>query len=133
MRVDRAVLDLSAIAAWIGIVPLEPPDVDAAVAADATLLDLVDLLRTYHDHRPTEVHADLLAVSMVVDRWETVSHFATSLIDTACRHSDLGIADLASLGLAKAAKLPLITGVADLAGADPDIAVIVLARRASPE
>ena len=129
MRVDRAVLDLSALAAWIGIVPLEPPEVDSAIAPDATLIDLVDLLRTYHDHRPTEVHADLLAVSMVVDRWETVTHFATSFVDMACRHSEVGIADLACLGLAKAAKLPLITGVAELAGLDPDIAVIVLPRR----
>jgi hypothetical protein len=129
VHIDRAVLDLSALAALLGIVPLEAPDVSTAVAADATLLDLADLLRTYHEHRSVDVQADLLAVSLVVDRWETISRYATQLVDMSCRHSDLSIVDLASLAVAKANKLPLVTGVAELAGADPDIAVIVLPRR----
>lgn len=128
MRIDRAVLDLSALAAWLGIVPLEPPDVETAIAADATLLDLTDLLRTYHEHRSNDVQSDLLAISLVVDRWETISRYATELVDMACRRSELGITDLASLAVAKANKLPLITGVAELAGADADIAVVVLPR-----
>jgi hypothetical protein len=131
VRIDRAVLDLSALAAWLGIVPLEPPDVGTAVAADATLLDLADLLRTYHNHRVVDVNSDLLAVSLVVDRWEVISRYATELVGMACRHSELGIADLASLAVAKANKLPLITGVADLAGVDPDIAVVVLPRQSA--
>ena len=129
MRIDRAVLDLSALASWLGIVPLEPPDVGTAIAADATLLDLTDLLRAYHEHRAVDVQADLLAISFVVDRWEPISRYATDLVDFSCRHSALGIADAASLSVAKATRLPLITGVAELAGADPDIAVIVLPRR----
>jgi PIN domain nuclease of toxin-antitoxin system len=127
--IDRAVLDLSALGAWLGIVPLEPPDVATAIAADATLLDLVDLLRTFHDQRTADVQADLLAVSLVVDRWDTISRYATELVNMSCRRSELGIVDLACLAVAKANKLPLVTGVAQLAGIDPDIAVIVLSRR----
>jgi hypothetical protein len=129
VRIDRAVLDLSALAAWVGLVPLEPPDVGSAIGADATLLDLVDLLRKYHDQRAIDVQADLVAISMIVDRWESISRYATELVEMSCRDSNLGIADAASLAVAKASRLPLITGVAELAGADPDVAVIVLRRR----
>ena len=129
MRIDRAVLDLSALAAWLGIVPLEPPDVITAIAADATLLDLTDLLRTYHDHRVGDVQTDLLAISFVVDRWETVGRYAAELTELACRRSEVGIADIASLALAKANKLPLVTGISDIAGVDVDVAVVVLPRK----
>ena len=87
---------------------------------NATLLDLADLLRTYHEQRPADVHSDLLAVSLVVERWDAISRYASELVDMACRHSEVGIADLAALAVARANKLPLLTGVAELAGVDPD-------------
>lgn len=131
MRVDRAVLDLSALAALLGVVPLEAPEVDTAVAADATLLDLVDLLRSYHEHRAADVHGDLVAVSMVVDRWEPAGHYATDLVGMACADRELGIAEVGALALARTAGLPLVTGLGELANVDADLPVVVLARRGS--
>lgn len=92
---------------------------DTAIAADATVLDLVDLIRAFHDQRTIDAQGDLVAVSLVVDRWETISRYATELVEISRRHSERGIVDLACLAVAKANKLPLVTGVADLAGIDP--------------
>lgn len=128
-RLDRAVLDLSALAALLGIVPLEPPEVDEAFAADSVLVDLVDLLRSHHDHRTADVHGDAVLVGASVASWMPVSRAVTELVTVSCARSDIDIGDAASLALARAARLPLVTGVAELAGADPDVAVVVLARR----
>ena len=129
MRVERAVLDLSALAAFLGLIPLDPPEVDTAIGLDATLLDLVELLRTYHDGRAHDVYGDVVSVSLLVDRWEPVTSLLSSIVDMTCRHPDLPIADAAVLALALATKLPIITGLAELVGADPNVAVLVLARR----
>ena len=127
-RLGAAVLDLSALAALVGIVPLAPPEVDSPVAADATLVDLADLLRVYHDQRAADVHGDLVLVGAAVAEWVPAARYLATLTDVACRHSTLPIADIAALALAQSAHLPLVTGLADLAGVEPDVAVMLLPR-----
>jgi hypothetical protein len=130
-RLDRAVLDLSALASALGIVPLEAPDVDMAIAADSVLIDLVDLLRTHHDHREADVFGDAVLIGGMITSWLPSSRALTELVALGCARSDLDIGDVASLALARAARLPLVTGVSALAGADPDVSVVVLARRST--
>lgn len=127
-RLTAAVLDLSALAAMVGIGPLEAPQVDSAIAPDSALADLADLLRTYHDHRPADVHGDLVLVGAFMADWVPVRTYLASLTDLACARSDLSIGDIAAVALARAARLPLVTGIADLAGVDPAVSVLVLAR-----
>ena len=74
------------------------------------------------------MYGDLVTISMIVDRWEPTGSYATDLIGTACAHGELGIADVARLALARTAGLPLVTGVAEPAGIDAGLPVIVLAR-----
>jgi hypothetical protein len=128
-RLGAAVLDLSALAAVLGIVPLDPPAVDAPIAPDTALVNLADLLRTFHEHRPADVHRDLVLVGIAVAEWVPAARYLATLTELACARGDLSISDVAALGLARAARLPLVTGVASLAGADPEVAVLVLARR----
>lgn len=61
--------------------------------------------------------------------WVPAPRYLATLTELACARSELPTADVAALGLARAAHLPLVTGIAELAGADPDVAVVVLARR----
>lgn len=128
-RLSAAVLDLSALAAWVGIAPLEPPAVDSPIAPDVALVDLADLLRTYHEHRPPDVHGDLVLVGAAVAEWVPAGRYLANLTELACSRSDLAISDAAALSLARAARLPLVTGLSELAGVDPDVSVLVLARR----
>jgi len=128
-RIGAAVLDLSALAALLGVVPLTPPEVDTAIAADVTLVDLADLLRTFHEHRPADVHGDLVLIGGVVSEWVPAPRYLATLTDLACANSELSVGDAAALALARAAHLPLVTGIAELAGVDPEVAVMVLARR----
>jgi hypothetical protein len=127
-RLGAAVLDLSALAALLGVVPCDPPAVDTAIAPDTALVDLADLLRSFHEHRAADVHGDLVLVGAAVSDWVPVSRYLATLTDLACARSDLSIGDAAALALARAAHLPLVTGVADLAGVDPEVAVFVLSR-----
>ena len=131
-RLSAAVLDLSALAAWVGIAPLEPPVVDSPIAPDVALVDLADLLRTYHEHRPSDVHGDLVLVGAAVAEWVPAARYLANLTDLACSRSDVSIGDAAALSLARAARLPLVTGLSELAGIDPDVSVLVLARRSDP-
>jgi hypothetical protein len=131
-RLGAAVLDLSALAALVGVVPLAPPEVDTPIAADAALVDLADLLRVFHDQRPADVHGDLVLVGAAVSEWVPASRYLATLTDLACRRSDLPIGDVSALALARTAHLPLVTGLADLAGVDPEVAVMVLPRHPQP-
>lgn len=131
-RLGAAVLDLSALAALVGVVPLAPPEVDTPIAPDIALVDLADLLRVFHDQRPADVHGDLVLVGAAVSEWVPASRYLATLTDLACTRSDLPIADVAALALARTAHLPLVTGLADLAGADPEVAVMVLPRQRQP-
>ena len=128
-RLSSAVLDLSALAALTGIAPLDAPEVDSAIAPDVVLVDAVDLLRTYHEHRPAAVHGDLLLLGASVAEWVPASRYLAALTEMSCAQGDLSISDVAALALAKTARLPLVTGLAELAGLEPDIAVFVLPRR----
>ena len=123
-----AVLDLSALAALVGVAPLEPPSVDTPIAPDSALVDLTDLLRTYHEHRPADVHGDLVLVGGLVAEWVPAARHLAHLTELACDRGDLAISDVAALSLARASRLPLVTGLPELAGADPEVAVLVLPR-----
>jgi len=126
---SSAVLDLTALAALTGIAPLEPPDVESAIAPDVVLVDMVDLLRTYHDHRPADVHGDLVLLGVSIAEWVPAARYLAALTEMSCAQADLSISDVAALALARTARLPLVTGLAELAGLEPDIAVFVLPRR----
>lgn len=123
-----AVLDLSALAALVGVVPLEPPDVANAIAPDCLFVDLADVLRTFHEHRAADVHGDLVLVGAAVSEWVPTFRYLATLTDLVCRRSDLAAGEAAAVALASAAHLPLVTGDAQLVGADPEVAVLVLAR-----
>lgn len=129
-RFSSAVLDLSALAALTGVAPLDPPEVEAAIAPDVVLVDVVDLLRTYHEHRPADVHGDLVLLGASIAEWIPASRYLAALTEMSCAQGELSISDVASLALARTARLPLVTGLAELAGVEPDIAVFVLPRRA---
>lgn len=128
-RFSSAVLDLSALAALTGIAPLDPPVVDAPIAPDVVLVDVVDLLRMYHDHRPADVHGDLVLLGASIAEWVPASRYLAALTEMSCARSELSIADVAALALARTARLPLVTGLPEFAGIEPDIAVFVLPRR----
>lgn len=128
-RFSSAVLDLTALAALTGVAPLDPPEVESAIAPDVVLVDVVDLLRTYHDHRPADVHGDLVLLGASIAEWVPASRYLAALTEMSCAQGELPISDVAALALARTARLPLITGLAELAGIEPDVAVFVLPRR----
>ena len=128
-RFSSAVLDLTALAALTGVAPLEPPEVESAIAPDVVLVDVVDLLRTYHDHRPADVHGDLVLLGASIAEWVPASRYLAALTEMSCAQRELSVSDVAALALARTARLPLITGLAELAGLETDIAVFLLPRR----
>jgi hypothetical protein len=128
MRLDTAVADTSALLSLVGVLPLEPLDVSSIVAADVSLVEIVAVLRSFHDGRTSDILGDLAAIGPMVTEWVATHRVAGTLAELAVAHPDQLTADLAAVAVARVLRLPLVTGQPDLAGLDPDVAVIVLPR-----
>ena len=128
MRLDLAVADTSALLALVGVLPIEPPDVGFLYAPDASLVESVAVLRSFHDGRSADINGDLALIGPMVSEWVGAHRFASTLVELAIAHPEEIVADLAAIAAAKMTRLPLVTGQAHLAGLDPDVAVVLLPR-----
>ncbi len=128
MRLDFAVADTSALLAIVGVLPIEPPDVDFLYAADASLIEAIAVLRSFHEGRLTDIRGDLAVIGPMVSEWVGGHRFAGTLAELAVAHPEEIITDLAAIAAAKVTRLPLVTGQPGLAGLDPDVAVVLLPR-----
>lgn len=128
MRLDLAVADTSALLALVGVLPVEPPDVGFLYAPDASLVELVAVLRSFHDGRSSDINGDLALIGPMVSEWVGAHKFASTLVDLAIEHPDEIVADLAAVAAAKTTRLPLVTGQVHLAGLDPEVATVLLPR-----
>ena len=129
MRLDTAVADTSALLSLVGVLPLEPLDVEAIYAPDVALVEVIAVLRSFHEGRLTDIYGDLAAIGPMVTQWVNAHQLAGTLAELAVAHPDELVSDLAAVAAAKVTGLPLVTGQPDLAGLDPDVAVMVLRRR----
>jgi hypothetical protein len=129
MRLDVAVADTSALLSLVGVLPLEPLDVEAIYAPDVSLVEAIAVLRSFHEGRLTDIYGDLAAIGPMVTVWVNAHQLAGTLAELAVAHPDGLVSDLAAVAAAKVTGLPLVTGQPDLAGLDPDVAVVVLRRR----
>ena len=129
MRIDTAVADTSALLSLVGVLPLEPLDVEAIYAPDVALVEVIAVLRSFHEGRLTDIYGDLAAIGPMVTQWVNAHQLAGTLAELAVAHPDELVSDLAAVAAAKVTGLPLVTGQPDLAGLDPDVAVVVLRRR----
>lgn len=128
MHLDLAIADTSALLSIVGVLPLEPPDVDMLYAPDVTLVEVIAVLRSFHDGRLSDIQGDLALIGPMVSDWIAAHRIAGTIAELAAAHPDELIADLAAIAAAKITRLPLVTGQRDLATLDPDVAVVVLAR-----
>lgn len=128
MRLDIAVCDTSALLAIVGVLPLQPPEVDIIYAPDAALLEVIAVLRSFHEGRLVDVQGDLALIGPMVSEWVGTHRIAGTLAELSALHPDELIADLAAVSAAKVTRLPLVTGQPGLAGLDPDVAVVLLPR-----
>ena len=129
MRLDTAVADTSALLSLVGVLPLEPLDVAAIYAPDVALVEVIAVLRSFHEGRLTDIYGDLAAIGPMVTQWVNAHQLAGTIAELAVAHPDELVSDLAAVAAAKVTGLPLVTGQPDLAGLDPDVAVVVLRRR----
>ena len=113
----------------VGVLPLEPLDVEAIYAPDVALVEVIAVLRSFHEGRLTDIYGDLAAIGPMVTEWVNAHQLAGTLAELAVAHPDELVSDLAAVAAAKVTGLPLVTGQPDLAGLDPDVAVVVLRRR----
>jgi len=133
VRLDAAVLDTSALLAIVGVLPIEAPDVAQMYVPESSLVEGIAVLRSFHEGRLTDVLGDLALIGPMVAEWVGANRTAGTIAELAVRHPDELVTDLAAVATAKVLGLPLVTGIPDLAGLDPDIATVVLPRRRSPE
>lgn len=129
MRLDAAVADTSALLSLVGVLPLEPLEVEAIYSPDVSLVEAIAVLRSFHEGRLTDIYGDLAAIGPMVTVWVNAHQLAGTLAELAVAHPDELVSDLAAVAAAKVTGLPLVTGQPDLAGLDPDVAVVVLRRR----
>lgn len=129
MQLDTAVADTSALLSLVGVLPLEPLDVEAIYVPDVALVEVIAVLRSFHEGRLTDIYGDLAAIGPMVTQWVNAHELAGTLAELAVAHPDELVSDLAAVAAAKVTGLPLVTGQPDLAGLDPDVAVVVLRRR----
>lgn len=129
MRLDQAVVDTSALLAIVGVLPIEPPEISQIYAAESSLVEGIAVLRSFHDGRLVDVLGDLALIGPSVTAWVGANRTATTIAELAARHPDELVTDLAAIAAAKALRLPLVTGIPDLSGLEPDIATVVLPRR----
>jgi hypothetical protein len=131
MKLDSAVVDTSALLAIVGVLPIEPPDVAQLYAPESSLVESIAVLRSFHEGRLTDILGDLALMGPIVSQWIGAHRTAGTIAELAVRHPDELVTDLAAVAAAKVLRLPLVTGIADLAGLDADVATIVLPRRQS--
>jgi hypothetical protein len=128
VRLDFAVADTSALLAIVGVLPIEPPEVDFLYAVDASLVEAIAVLRSFHKGRLTDIRGDLAVIGPMVSEWVGGHRFAGTLAELAVSHPEELTTDLTAIAAAKATRLPLVTGQPGLAGLDPDVAVVLLPR-----
>jgi hypothetical protein len=128
MRLDLAIADTSALLSLVGVLPLEPLDIASIYAPDVSLVEVVAVLRDFHDGRSSDILGDLAVIGPMVTEWVYAHQIAGTLAELAVAHPDQLIADLAAVAAAKVTRLPLVTGQPELAGLDPDVAVVLLRR-----
>jgi hypothetical protein len=131
MRLDFAVADTSALLAIVGVLPIEPPNVGFLYAVDASLIEAIAVLRSFHEGRLTDIRGDLAVIGPMISEWVGGHRFAGTLAELAVAHPDEVITDLAAIAAAKVTHLPLVTGQPALAGLDPDVAAVLLPRTRS--
>lgn len=129
MRLDAAVVDTSALLAIVGVLPIEAPDVAEMHAAESSLVEAIAVLRSFHEGRISDVLGDLALIGPMVFEWVGANRTAGTIAELAVRHPEELVTDLASIAAAKVLRLPLVTGIPDLARLDPDLATVVLPRR----
>jgi hypothetical protein len=128
MRLDFAVADTSALLAIVGVLPIEPPNVGFLYAVDASLIEAIAVLRSFHEGRLTDIRGDLAVIGPMISEWVGGHRFAGTLAELAVAHPEEFVTDLAAIAAAKVTRLPLVTGQPGLAGLDPDVAVVLLPR-----
>jgi hypothetical protein len=128
VRLDFAVADTSALLAIVGVLPIEPPEVDFLYAVDASLVESIAVLRSFHEGRLTDIRGDLAVIGPMVSEWVGGHRFAGTLAELAVAYPDELITDLVAIAAAKVTRLPLVTGQPELAGLDLDVAVVLLPR-----
>jgi hypothetical protein len=131
MRLESAVVDTSALLAIVGVLPIEPPDVAQLYAPESSLVEGIAVLRSFHEGRLSDILGDLALIGPIVSEWVGANRTAGTIAELAVRYPDELVTDLAAVAAAKTLRLPLVTGLPDLAGLDPDIATVVLPRRQS--
>lgn len=131
MKLESAVVDTSALLAIFGVLPIEPPDVAQLYAPESSLVESIAVLRSFHEGRLVDIFGDLALIGPTVSQWIGADRTAGTIAELAVRHPDELVTDLAAVAAAKVLRLPLVTGIPDLAGLDADVATIVLPRRQS--
>lgn len=129
MRLDAAVVDTSALLAIVGVLPIEAPDVRDMYAPESSLVEAMAVLRSFHEGRLTDILGDLALVGPIVTGWIGANRTAGTIAELAVAYPDELVTDLAAVAAAKVLRLPLVTGLRDLAGVEPDVATVVLPRR----
>jgi hypothetical protein len=128
MKVDSAVVDTSALLAIVGVLPIEAPDVAQLYAPESSLVESIAVLRAFHEGRLVDIFGDLALIGPMVSQWIGANRTAGTIAELAVRHPDELVTDLAAVAAARVLRLPLVTGIPDLAGLDADVATIVLPR-----
>jgi len=128
VRLDIGVGDTSALLAFVGVLPIQAPEVEFLYAPESSLVEAIAVLRSFHDGRIADIQGDLALIGPMVAEWVGSTRVAGTLAELAVEHPDEIITDLAAVATAKAVGLPLITGQPGLAGIDLDVAVVVLPR-----
>jgi hypothetical protein len=127
---DRAIADTTALLAFTGALPFEPPPpTDTLLALDASLVDLIDVLCAFHEGRRADVFGDLACIGPMVDRWLPANQLATAVTELLLAHPTEAATDLAALAAAQTLDMPLLTVQSHLADLAPDADVVVLPRR----
>ena len=75
MRLDAAVADTSALLSLVGVLPLEPLDVEAIYAPDVALVEVIAVLRSFHEGRLTRTST---AISPPSGQWSPSGSTRTS-------------------------------------------------------
>jgi hypothetical protein len=123
------VVDASALLAMVGVLPLEPPAAQDVLAPDGALVDVVAVLRSFHEGRPSDVLGDLAIIGTQVRQWLPTFRFAAAVADLAISHPEQLVGDLVAVAAARELDQTFVTGQPGLARLHDDTQV--LARRDS--
>ncbi len=67
---------------------------------DASLVESVAVLRSFHDGRSVDINGDLALIGPMVSEWIGARRFASTLVELAIAHPDEIVADLAAIAAA---------------------------------